>query len=259
MYNRHIGGENMEKEKKATNGLVTVIVILSVLLVVALSGTAYFYMKSSENTNGGKGGNNKESVVTDKGSKNNNTEKLVVENGFDTSKSLNTNGITYTLSGSYSNRGIDLKLDSQRKTMEVYLASCRFEHTYHLGWTTQNEETCAAEGEKVYEKRSEFSFDQEVSDFIIGGFGHEASGDTMLFLMKDGTIEYVPIKKAYTGTVTEKVKSFGKIPGVEGIIKLYQVSASAPNAGGYVTVLAQKADGSFYDLTQSLSSINAWS
>ena len=69
-------GQNMEKEKKATNGLVTLIVILSVLLVVALSGTAYFYMKSSENTNGRNGGNNKESVVTDKGSKNNNNDSV---------------------------------------------------------------------------------------------------------------------------------------------------------------------------------------
>ena len=138
--------------------------------------------------------------------------------------------------------------------MEVYIAACRFNFTYGIGWVTMNEETCAAEGEKQYEKRGEISFSQEVSDFRIGGFGQEQSHDTMLFLMKDGTIEYIPIKKGYTGISPDKVKSFGKIPGVEGIIKLYQVSA-----GSYATVLAQKADGSFYDLNESLTSISAWS
>lgn len=257
MYNRHVGGENMEKEKKATNGLVTVIVILSVLLVVALSGTAYFYMKSSENTNGENGNNNKESVVTDKGSKNNNTEKLVVENGFDTSKSLNTNGITYTLGSGSSNGGISLTLDADRKKAAVTLSACTINLTYGLGWVTENKNYCDV---KVQEHRGDITFDQEVSEVMFGGFGHDVSHETMLFLMKDGTVQYIPIAKAYKAKSPEAIKStYGTIPEVKDIIKLYQVSASAPNAGGYVTVLAQKADGSFYDLTHSLSSINAWS
>lgn len=255
MYNRHIGGVNMEKEKKATNGLVTVIVILSVLLVVALSGTAYFYMKSSENTNGGNGGNNKESVVTDKGSKNNNTEKLVVENGFDTSKSLNTNGNTYTLVG--SNGGISLYFDANKKKATVILSACTINFRYGLGWVTENKNNCNVD---VQEHRGDITFDQEVSEFMFGAFGQDASSETMLFLMKDGTVEYIPIAKAYKAKSPEEIKStYGAIPEVKDIIKLYHVSAGAQNAGGYTTVLAQKADGSFYDLTQSLSSINAWS
>ena len=73
--------------------------------------------------------------------------------------------------------------------------------------------------------------------------------------MKDGTVEYIPIAKAYKAKSPEEIKStYGTIPEVKNIIKLYQVSA-----GSYVTVLAQKADGSFYDLNESLSSIKAWS
>ena len=247
----------MENAKKSTNGLVTAIVVLAVLLVVALCSTAYFYFKANRNST--EGGNNKTTIVTDKENKNKNSEKLVVENGFNTSKSLNTSGKTYTLVGSYANSGLNLIFDSTKKKMEVYIAACRFNFTYGIGWVTMNEETCAAEGEKQYEKRGEISFSQEVSDFRIGGFGQEQSHDTMLFLMKDGTIEYIPIKKGYTGISPDKVKSFGKIPGVEGIIKLYQVSAGGNGASGYTTVLAQKADGSFYDLNESLTSISAWS
>lgn len=246
----------MENAKKSTNGLVTAIVVLAVLLVVALCSTAYFYFKANRNST--ERGNNT-TIVTGKENKNNNSEKLVVENGFNTSKSLNTSGKTYTLVGGYANSGLNLRFDSTKKTMEVYIAACRFNFTYGLGWVTMNEETCAAEGEKQYEKRGEISFSQEVSDFRIGGFGQEQSHDTMLFLMKDGTIEYIPIKKGYTGISPDKVKSFGKIPGVEGIIKLYQVATGGNGASGYTTVLAQKADGSFYDLNESLTSISAWS
>lgn len=241
----------MEKEKKSKNSSTTVIAILAVLLVVAISSTAYFYMKSSKaSTESG----DKTTVITDKENKNVNSEKLVVQNGFDASKSLNTTGKTYTLTYHDYSRGMDLRLDSTKKKMEVYLAACRFNFTYSLGWMTMNEETCAASGEREFEKRGELSFDQEVSDYIIGGFGQEQSHDTILFLMKDGTVEYIPIKKGYTGVLTENVKSFGKISGVKDVIKLYQVSA-----GSYVTVLAQQADGSFYDLNESLSSMNAWS
>lgn len=246
----------MENAKKSTNGLVKAIVVLAVLLVVALCSTAYFYFKANRNST--ERGNNT-TIVTGKENKNNNSEKLVVENGFNTSKSLNTSGKTYTLVGGYANSGLNLRFDSTKKTMEVYIAACRFNFTYGLGWVTMNEETCAAEGEKQYEKRGEISFSQEVSDFRIGGFGQEQSHDTMLFLMKDGTIEYIPIKKGYIGISPDKVKSFGKIPGVEGIIKLYQVAAGGNGASGYTTVLAQKADGSFYDLNESLTSISAWS
>lgn len=242
----------MENGKKAKNSLTIVVVVLSILLVVTLCSTAYFYFKASRNST--EGDNNKETVVTDKENKNNNSEKLVVENGFDNSKSLNTNGKTYTLTGGNSNIGMTLSFDSTKKRMTVYISACRFEHTYNVGWVTINEETCAAEGGKQFEQRGEISFEQEVSDFMIGGFGQDATNDTMLFLMKDGTIEYVPIKKGYTGISPDKVKSFGKIKEVKDVIKLYQVSA-----GSYTTVLAQKADGSFYDLNESLSSMSAWS
>ena len=233
------------ENKKEGKGLVPVIVILTILLVCALGSTAYFYLKSNENTG-------KETVVTDKADKNDNTEKTVVENGFYSSKSLNTTNQTYTLLGSSSNGGINLAFDADKKKATVTLSACTINLTYNLGWVTANENACDV---REKEHRGDITFDQEVSEFMFGGFGQEASNETMLFLMKDGTVEYIPIAKAYKAKSPEEIKStYGTIPEVKNIIKLYQVSA-----GSYVTVLAQKADGSFYDLNESLSSIKAWS
>ncbi len=231
----------MEKKKEG-KGLVTVIVILVILLVCALGSTAYFYLESERATG-------KETVVTGKASKNDNTEKAVVLNGFDNSKSLNTTDKTYTLSA--SNKVINLDLDVNRKNVTVSLSACGINLAYSLGWVTENEESCNV---GIREKRGEMTFEQEVSDVMIGGFGQDASQDTMLFLMEDGTIEYLPIAKAYKADSPDNIKTtYGTIPEVKDVIKLYQVSA-----GNYVTVLAQKADGSFYDLNESLSSIKAW-
>ena len=231
----------MEKKKEGKN-LITVIVVLVILLVCALGSTAYFYLESERATG-------KKTVVTGKASKNDNTEKAVAVNGFDNSKSLNTTDKTYTLMA--GNRVINLALDVNRKKATVSLSPCGVNFTYSLGWVTANEESCDY---GIQERRGEMTFDQEVSEVMIGGFGQEASHDTMLFLMKDGTIEYLPIAKAYKTTGPDNTKTtYGTIPEVKDVIKLYQVSA-----GSYVTVLAQKADGSFYDLHESLTSIKAW-
>lgn len=233
----------MEKKKEGKNSL-TVIVVLVILLVCALGSTAYFYLESERATG-------KETVVTGKASKNDNTEKAVAVNGFDNSKSLNTTDKTYTLTASSGDGGILLAFDANKKKVTVTLSACTINFAYNLGWVTANEESCKV---REREKRGEMTFDQEVSEVMIGGFGQEASHDTMLFLMKDGTIEYLPIAKAYKTTGPDNTKTtYGTIPEVKDVIKLYQVSA-----GSYVTVLAQKADGSFYDLNESLSSIKAW-
>lgn len=242
----------MEVKYKNGKGLVVAVVILVILLVCTIGTTIHFYLKSNGKTG-------KETVVADKADKNLNidkgddnlnTEDVVVKNGFDNSKSLNTTGKSYTLMGSYADRGINLSFDTTKKKMSVNLSACKFNSAYGLGWVTASGEFCA----DAYENRGEVTFAQEVSDFMIGGFGQSAVNDTMLFLMQDGTIEYIPIRKAYSSNAPENVKSYGAISGIGAVIKLYQVSA-----GSYVTVLAQKADGSFYDLNESLSTINAWS
>lgn len=82
-------------------------------------------------------------------------------------------------------------------------------------------------------------------DGLIESFGNGLGGETLFFLMEDGTVEYIPIIKA----VQEgKFQSFGKIPGVESVVKFY----TAHNYGGSVP-LAQRVDGDYYDLSVSVS------
>lgn len=230
-------------EGKNTRYKVT-IVILILLLIVVTSAAGYLYLNKDGNTSSNK------KIEVEKEDKDDGAFSNAISNGFIIDKSLNSNGKSYSLVSGNSSNGINLSFDSSKTTMSVSICNCKFNLSYSIGWVTANEENCDG---ITYENRGTISFDQEVQEVLIGGFGQSNSNDTMLFLMKDGTVEYIPIRKAYTSTQPEKVTSYGKIANVDGIVKFYQVSA-----GQYVTVLAQKADGSFYDLNESLTSINAW-
>ena len=81
-------------------------------------------------------------------------------------------------------------------------------------------------------------------DSFIESFGNGRGGETLFFLMEDGTVEYIPVIKAIQ---EGKFQSFGKIPGVESVVKFY----TAHNYGG-LTPLAQRADGDYYDLSSIL-------
>ena len=93
---------------------------------------------------------------------------------------------------------------------------------------------------------SKIKFDKKVKDIFTGYFFQDM-GSVYLFLMEDGTVEYMPLFDALKNNT---IKSYGKIDGVEDAIGFYQVSAFPKNAvtGGFQTVLVQKSDGTYYDL-----------
>ncbi len=94
------------------------------------------------------------------------------------------------------------------------------------------------------------TFDKEVADVYFGGWGQMSGGESLFFLMKDGTVEYMPFIRALTNN---DVRSYGKIDGVDGVVKLQMASVSyADMPGGHVTTLAVKNDGTFYDIAQIL-------
>lgn len=99
----------------------------------------------------------------------------------------------------------------------------------------------------------DISLSGQVTDVFIARFGQAAGDETVLFLMEDGTVEYLPI---YTAIKNNDFRSYGKIPELEGIVKFYTGNAIAANAmtgAGYQT-LAQRADGKFYELYTLLKS-----
>jgi len=86
----------------------------------------------------------------------------------------------------------------------------------------------------------------KVVDVFISGFGNGTGYETAFFLMEDGTVEYIPLVKAYE---EKNYQSYGKLPGVENVIKF--LSGEIYDGGPYgalVGAFAQRADGKLYRL-----------
>ena len=96
------------------------------------------------------------------------------------------------------------------------------------------------------------SFDREILEIFFGLFGQGEDGTTLLFLMKDGTIEYIPLYENLNGKDNNQIsniKSYGIIKGVSNVVALVQMEVET-ELSGYYSVGARLADGSFYDLSE---------
>ncbi len=163
---------------------------------------------------------------------------------FDSSKSINTSDTTYQLFTSFS--GLNITLNTNKRAVTFSYNPTILNNRYSLGWTTSEN--------YAYTDITINNFTKDIVDVFLGGFGQDASNDTLFFLMEDGTVEYVPIRMALLNNANT-ISSYGAIPSVTDIVKLYNAQASsAPSMSGYATTLAQKADGTFYDLSTLLSS-----
>lgn len=96
----------------------------------------------------------------------------------------------------------------------------------------------------------DINFTKKVVDIFFGGIDQDASGDTILFLMEDGTVGYLPLKKAYA-TNNESLNSYGSLSGISNIVKFYSANANSQMGSG-ITILAQDNEGNLYDLSTTL-------
>lgn len=101
--------------------------------------------------------------------------------------------------------------------------------------------------EKTDRELAKISFEQPVVDIAIGETGQNVSGDVLLFLLADGTVEYLPVVKALTNN---DFRSYGQLAGVTDVVKFYRVDAVSDTGDwqGYASTLAQRDDGSIVDL-----------
>ena len=102
-------------------------------------------------------------------------------------------------------------------------------------------------------------FSGEILDILLDSIGHQAvGGEVILFLMSDGTVEYVPLEKALKNG-GNNIKSYGKVQGVSDIVRLSTVRIAniynGETVGGHANPVAIKADGSFYDVGNILHDI----
>ncbi len=102
-------------------------------------------------------------------------------------------------------------------------------------------------GKSGWEQFTDLQLSGRATDVKIAQFGQSFGYETAVFLMEDGSVEYIPIIKALK---SGSVKSYGKLDGVNEVIKFYRGSSIPKDAmiGGGSQTLAQRADGNFYEL-----------
>lgn len=172
---------------------------------------------------------------------NNETEEDVNDNSldFDTSKVVNSTADLYELQN--YNGTINVRLDNTRKIATLSFNRKTLSDTYGLNWDT----TGVVEG-TVEDKV--ITFTQGVKDIYIGGIGQDMSGDIILFLMDDGTVEYIPVYKALSTGEVDGLTSYGTLQDLKDVVKFYSVTAIRNPVGSSVTIIAQTKDGTLYDL-----------
>lgn len=215
----------MEEKKKSNVGLIILVVIL--LLACAGMGAFIFINKDKLIS--------KENTTTVKNENNSAEDKTI--KCANISYDLNTNEYGLGASGA----GISVTVDNTRKSARISYNGATVSNTFGLGWVT-GAETYS------YELIDTKTFDKKISQVLIDGSGQDATNSAILYLMEDGTVEYVPILKELNTNWgqpdnTKKFNSYGKLNGISEVISLVPAEAQ-----GYHTVLAKKADGTVTNL-----------
>ena len=124
-------------------------------------------------------------------------------------------------------------------------------------WSTLDASFGAGKKDSSQSEVYEIKFDSNIVSILCAGFGQATGYETFLFLLENGTVEYMPVQVVYK---TREVKSYGKLSGLADIRRLYQGSAGGINGfvGGGVTAFAQSADGKIYQLYTILKDAGAW-
>lgn len=219
----------MEEKKKGNKGLV----ILVVVLVLACVGMGTFIFINKDKLTAKE--NTKTTVKNEKKDINDSTTKCA-EISYD----LKTSEYGLRSTGA----GIFVDVDKSRKSVSISYNGATINKSFSLGWTT------AAETYS-YELIDTKTFTKKISQVLIDGSGQDATNSAILYLMEDGTVEYVPILKEINTNWsqpdnTKKFNSYGKLNGISEVISLVPAEAQ-----GYHTILAKKADGTVTDLTDA--------
>lgn len=232
----------MESKRKSI--YITIFVITT---IVASCVAVYFKINGdkriSEIEQASNGNNTQEN--TQYGSNKTDTESTVVEKTvkeykfypeLDSAKCINP----------YENAKYELRISQELVTLTCLVNSDRksavlttdWEYAHNVWGFTPNG------GNGAYEQYNADNFSSEIVSVISTGWGQTSDYSTLLFLMKDGSVEYIPVYKAYkTGTF----KSFGKISGVTDIAYIGNATATYGEEP-----IAMKADGTFYRLSELL-------
>ena len=225
-----------EVKKKNNNSVLTILVV--VLLLVCLTMGVYIFTNKNENSGGNNTNNNNNNLTNSEQSnaKDYANAKILV---FDGSKSLNTER-TYRLIDSNA-AGVHAIVKPSQNELDFSFVPSRVVSVYALNWASQRNDVVT----------NTIKFDKKITDIYFGGFGQTADDDTLFILLDDGTVEYIPLVHMFNNA-QEHAVSYGKVPGATDVVKFVSAQVSGEKASGYVTTLAIRSDGSFYDMLDAL-------
>lgn len=218
------------EEKKSKD--VCLIIVIIVLLLVCIGMIGFIFI-------------NKDKLTAQKNTTTITNENKNVEDKVTKCDKINYDLDTNQYSLSANAVGISVVVDNTRKKARISTNAATISNSFGLSWVT-------AVDPNVYELIDIKTFDKKITQVLIDGSGQDATNATILYLMEDGTVEYVPILKdintnwGQTDNI-KKFNSYGKLNGISDIISLVPAEAQ-----GYHTDLARKVDGTVIDLADTL-------
>lgn len=210
----------MEEKKTKNIGLIIIVIIL---LLTCIGMGAFIFINKDKITS-------QKSNTTTMTNDNKNVEDKKTEC---TKISYDINTDQYGLSANAV--GISVLVDSTRKTARISVNAATISSAFGLSLVATTDTS-------TYELIGTKFFDKKIVQVLIDGSGQDASSATILYLMEDGTVEYVPILKDINtnwsqADNTKKFNSYGKLNGI-----------ADAESKGYHTVLARKVDGTVINL-----------
>lgn len=221
----------MEEKKKSNNILIAFIVIL---LLVCVGMGVFIFM-------------NKDKLLIKEISKETvNTKKQDVKDSVKKCEEINYDLNTSEFGLSANGAGIAVHIDKTRKSATISYNGATLNKAFGLQWVTSLDEV-------PYEIIDTKTFDKKIVQVLVDGSGQSARSTAILYLMEDGTVEYVPILKDINTNWqqpdnTKKFNSYGSLEGITNIISLIPAEGN-----GYHTVLARKVDGTVIDLSTTFT------
>lgn len=234
--------DEKKNQKKNNTGFIVTIILLAVVvlgLIVYICYDKELILSSRQEVLEKKTKKEEEITSEEKESTQLQNAKKII--GIDLNKCINSSNYQYTLTD-YTLSGLNFSLDPASNTVNL-----------SINWDNITRNWGISNGTARSNQYTINNFSGKVVDIYVNGIGQDATGSVALFLLEDGTVEYIPLYKALE---SNNIKSSGKISGVEDVIKFYSVGARPKgenSVGGFQTILAQKEDGTFYDLYENLA------
>ena len=238
-------------ESKRKNVYITIFVITT---IIASCAAVYFYLKATNNKLVTRNSEeNKVASQEDQASANSDVtkedtvkEKVVYKNvmpELDPNKCIegNKDGGTYQLrvADSFST-ALSAVLTADKKTIEILINCEEINKLYNFNYSSNN-----------FDMPINIRFEKDVVDLCVSTLGGQSVGyEVLIILLKDGTVEYIPL---YNAIKNNNIKSYGKIEGITDIVRIGTVKFNGTEFGGFMAPCAIKSDGSFYDLSNRLS------